>query len=77
VKPPVVIQPTAVFSKEDLRQLLSVRDNTLAREVRLGRLRVAKRAGRYYFLGAWVLQWLEQGELRRPPRKATPLVGEC
>jgi hypothetical protein len=35
--------------------------------VREGRLRIARRAGRYYILGRWLLEWLEGGEL--PPRQ--------
>src|SRR5262245_56021186 len=65
VKTPHVIHPNAVFGKQALRDLLGVTDNTLAREIRLGRLRVSKRAGRYFFLGKWVLEWLELGEVRR------------
>jgi hypothetical protein len=45
---------------------------TLRREVRRGRLRVSKRAGRYYVLGAWLLEWLRTGEIRRRCRAAEP-----
>jgi hypothetical protein len=39
--------------------------NCLPREIRLGRLRVAKRAGKYMILGKWLLEWIEGGELSR------------
>jgi hypothetical protein len=38
---------------------------TISREIRLGRLRHAKRAGRTLILGAWLLQWVRAGERRR------------
>jgi hypothetical protein len=65
---PHVVCPTTIYSAPQLRAALGLRSSTLRREIRLGNLRVSKRAGRYFFLGAWVLQWLEAGELkiRRP-----------
>jgi hypothetical protein len=65
-----VIRPTAVYSVESARSALGLTKTTIGREIRLGRLRVAKRAGRYFILGTWLLEWLETGEIRR--RK-----GEC
>jgi hypothetical protein len=43
---------------------------TLNRELRLGRLRVAKRAGRYFLLGEWLLSWLRNGEVPRKEKVA-------
>jgi hypothetical protein len=60
---PHVIHPTAIYLPEDAREALRLSKNCLAREVRLGRLRVSKRGGRYYFLGSWLLQWIEDGEI--------------
>jgi hypothetical protein len=37
----------------------------LPREFRKKRLRYAKRAGRVWVLGSWVLEWLEAGEVKR------------
>jgi hypothetical protein len=71
-----VIHPTAVYSMEAGRQALGLKKDTLRREVRLGRLRVAKRAGRYYVLGAWLLEWLEGGEVRRRKHAAAP-TSDC
>ncbi len=68
-----VIHPSAVYSVAAARQALGLKSTTVRREVREGRLRVSKRAGRYFILGAWLLQWLEAGELRR--RKG-PAAGE-
>jgi hypothetical protein len=67
-----VIHPGAVYSLESARAALGLARATLRREVRLGRLRVSKRAGRYYLLGAWLLEWLRSGEVRRYFRAAAP-----
>jgi hypothetical protein len=60
-----VIEPYGVYSLAAASEAIGVKKGTLPREARLGRLRVSKRAGRYYVLGAWLLQWLEAGEVRR------------
>jgi hypothetical protein len=60
---PHVIEPSAVYTVESLRAALGLPKSTVGREVRLGRLRVTKRAGKYFILGSWVLEWLEKGEL--------------
>jgi hypothetical protein len=65
VPPPVVLHPQAVYSFAQARQALGLTKSTLAREVRLKRLRVSKRAGKYFILGIWLLQWIKDGELRR------------
>jgi hypothetical protein len=72
---PHVIDPRAVYFPEDVRRIFRLKASTIRREVREGRLRVAKRAGRYYLLGAWLLAWIEAGELKRCPaadRGGTP-----
>jgi hypothetical protein len=67
------VVPTGVYFVDTFRKLFRLRKSTVRREVREGRLRIAKRAGRYYLLGKWVLQWLEEGELprRHGPTKAS------
>jgi hypothetical protein len=47
--------------------MLGLKKGTLPRELRLGRLRHAKRAGRIFILGRWVLAWLAAGECRPAP----------
>jgi hypothetical protein len=65
------IAPNAVFTVASAAQILTVKTNTLPREIRLGRLRAAKRAGRHFILGAWLLEWLAAGEVkRRKPAEA-------
>jgi hypothetical protein len=65
VKTPHTIRPTAVYTRESATAALGLAKATIGREIRLGRLRVAKRAGRYYILGEWLLEWLETGEIKK------------
>jgi hypothetical protein len=60
---PVVIDPNAVRLADDVHRLLKLRTSTLRREIRSGRLRVCNRAGRYFFLGSQLLDWLRGCEL--------------
>jgi hypothetical protein len=62
---PHVIHPRAVYTAASLQAALGLTRATVPREVRLGRLRVTRRAGKYFILGAWVLQWLRDGEVMR------------
>jgi hypothetical protein len=64
-----IIDPRAVLTIEQARVALHLAKNCLPREIRLGRLRVAKRAGKYLILGEWLLEWIKAGELprRQPP----------
>lgn len=66
-----VVDPNALFFSDTLLEVLRLRPNTLRREVRLGRLRVSKRAGRYYCTGAWVLDWIRGGVVPRREQEAT------
>jgi hypothetical protein len=60
---PFVIDPNGVYLPETVRKALKLRASSIRREVREGRLRVAKRCGRHYLLGTWILEWLAAGEL--------------
>src|SRR5437879_1193674 len=62
---PHEILPTAIYTVPEAREALQLKASTIRREVREGRLRISKRAGRYYITGAWLLEWIESGELRR------------
>jgi hypothetical protein len=64
---PHIVHPAAVYTVEDLRRVFGLKASSVRREVRLGRLRIAKRCGRYYCLGQWVLQWFTNGELKPQP----------
>jgi hypothetical protein len=72
-----VIHRHAVYSLETARAALGLAKATLKREIRIGRLRVARRAGKYFILGAWLLEWLETGEIPRKRAVAGVLPGPC
>lgn len=75
---PVVIEANAVFTLAEARAALGLAKATIGREVRLARLRVSKRGGKYFFLGAWLLEWIEGGEVhRKPRRKPVACAGGC
>ena len=59
------INPRHVYTLDSLTKTLGLRPGTLPRELRLGRLRYSKRAGKVWILGEWVLTWLQGGEVRR------------
>jgi hypothetical protein len=64
--PPVhVIHPDAIYFLDQVKVLFRLSDSTVRRELREGRLKVSKRAGRYFLLGKWLIEWLEGGLLRR------------
>jgi hypothetical protein len=62
-----VIDPAAVYTVPTASAALGLAKNCLPREIRLGRLRCAKRAGRHFILGKWLIEWLESGERPRRP----------
>jgi hypothetical protein len=72
-KPPHVIDPHAVYDMRTAAACLGLAKHCLPREIRLGRLRASKRGGRYLLLGAWLLQWVQDGEVRR--RRVTVNTG--
>jgi hypothetical protein len=61
---PRVIDPRSVWYLAELQALLRLPGSCLKREVRLGRLRVAKRSGRYLTTGEWVWNWIISGEIK-------------
>jgi hypothetical protein len=63
---PHVIDPHAVYTAETAAEALDLRKECLPREIRLGRLEARQRAGRYYILGQWLLDWFSTG---RPHRR--------
>jgi hypothetical protein len=66
-----VAAPHTIFVTDDLVAGLRVRRSTIRREIKAGRLRVSKRAGRYYFRAEWVDDWIAAGEVcPRAPRAA-------
>jgi hypothetical protein len=70
--PAPTILDNQVFTIASLTECLGLKPGTLPREIRLGRLRCSKRAGRVFILGSWVLEWLTDAEVK--PRSAATLA---
>jgi hypothetical protein len=66
-----VIPPDAILYLSELQTILHLPATCLKREVRLGRLRVARRSGRYMTIGEWVMQWVKNGEVTPKVRPAS------
>jgi hypothetical protein len=71
---PHIIHPDALYFLDEAKRLMRWRSSTARREIRAGRLKVAKRGGRYYLLGRWLLAWIEGGLVR--PRQQ-PAADAC
>jgi hypothetical protein len=56
---------STLYLVDEIRDIMRWRKSTLRRELREGRLRVSKRAGRYYVLGEWLLEYIKAGEIKR------------
>jgi hypothetical protein len=66
-----ILHPQGVYGVADVRAMLRLKESSLRREIREGRLAVCKRCGRYYFLGEQLLDWLRGGEMVRRKEEAT------
>jgi len=69
--PTRVIHDSAVHPLSEWGQILGLPKHCLKREARLGRLRVAKRAGRLWAVGSWIIEWIMNGEIHRRKRSGT------
>jgi hypothetical protein len=58
------IDAAGVYFPDSLQAIFRLRKSTIRREWKAGRLRISKRAGRYYVLGEWLIEWLRGGEIR-------------
>ncbi len=65
-----VIVPNAIYTLATAAPLFGARRNTLPRYCRQGKLRYAKRGGKVLILGAWLIEFIERGEVKRTPRLA-------
>lgn len=61
-----VIRPNEVFDRVALRTALGLKDATISREVRMDRLKKHRRAGRDYFIGSEILEWLTSAPAYMP-----------
>jgi hypothetical protein len=72
---PPRINRDAVYALNSARERLGITKNCLPREIRLGRLRAAKRAKKIMILGEWLIEWIEGGEIKRPRPEAAQVNG--
>jgi hypothetical protein len=77
MKFPCEITPGHVYDLQSVRAALGLPKSTLPREIRLGRLRVSKRAGRYFILGEWLMEWLRDGEVCNRVRAGQTIRQTC
>ena len=63
---PVLIEPEALYDDGSLRQALGLTDAALATARRAGMLRYTRQGKRTFYLGKWILAWMES---RRPPTR--------
>jgi hypothetical protein len=71
---PPIIHSRMVLLLDQATTLLNLPPSCLPREARLGRLRTSRRAGRLWTTGAWLLAWLQAGEVRRRRREPASAV---
>jgi hypothetical protein len=64
------IKPGNVYLPVEVQRLLRLRKSSLRRAIKQG-LKVSRRCGRYYFLGAWLLEWLAGGVKQSSPTSPT------
>jgi hypothetical protein len=69
------IDPHSVYTPGQLQRLLGLADSTVAREKKLGRLRVTSRGGKDFILGEWILEWLRDGASKNGEAAGPPPEG--
>jgi hypothetical protein len=67
---PLDLSRDIVFTLEQASATLDIPKGVLSRDIRSGSLRATRRAGRTLILGRWLLQWVEGGEVVKPPPAA-------
>lgn len=65
------IDPLTVYDLQSGREAVGMAKGCLPREIRLGRLRAAKRGGKILILGEWLIQWVREGEVSRRRETST------
>ncbi|HLN26425.1 MAG TPA: hypothetical protein VK395_01630 [Gemmataceae bacterium] len=71
-----VIDPAGVYFPDTAGPILSLKKTSLAREIREGRLRCARRCGRRIILGQHLLEWLGAG-VGRTKSVLKPFLGHA
>lgn len=53
-----IVDPHAIFTVAELRELFGLRDGSIPREIRKGRLKAHRVCGRYFITGPDVMRWV-------------------
>jgi hypothetical protein len=56
------IDPHMVFTVQTLMRTLGLKEGSIPREIRQGRLKAHRRCGRYFILGSDVITWLTSNQ---------------
>lgn len=57
----LLIERTAIYDDGAIALALDIRLSTLARARREGKLRYTRKGNRVLYLGAWILEWMNDG----------------
>jgi hypothetical protein len=59
-----IVNENSVFDLPGFVATFNLKKSSLRREIKMGRIKVYKRCGRYFLLGADVLLWLRGGQVK-------------
>jgi len=70
---PATIDSDAFYNQEQVKRLLGLSIKSIGNACRAGELRSTERAGRRFFRGSWLIDWLEgtQTNRQRTPEAMT------
>ncbi len=73
---PARIDPTAIYTDDSATISLRMSSSALSKGRKDGSLRYSVRGGNRFYLGAWLLTWIESGEVTaNRPESSTLAVG--
>ncbi len=61
-----------IYTSAQVRARMGVHVKCIRLAIKSGKLRYAKRGQRYLFLGEWLWEWVQIGEVRRSPVDTSP-----
>lgn len=64
----LLIEPTAIYDDGAIALALDIRLATLARARREGKLRFTRKGQRVFYLGAWIIEWM-QTDVKAPAER--------
>ncbi len=55
----LTVEPTAIYDEYQIRRALGLTEHLMLKERRDGRIKFARRGRRVYYLGSWIINWME------------------